>query len=226
MTIQDRRWYLSNDLTHHLIIEFSIIINHLRFRKRLTSFLYTNLELRFRKRFTRWLFDNVNILWFFSWIEIGKTVFSLPSNFISRIHFIFPFLVGGKGFESCLNPYLPFVLVIIACTINVFHFISFSRGHVTLHLAVSVGRSVRPSRNIFELEVVFALLLLPIRPWLDCRVSGLVAVYPALFFYYVQVIYFRSPDRLGRSSQIHGNLVAVPCIVSYCFHSLNGAYAL
>ena len=46
-----------------------------------------------------------------------------------------------------------------------------SRGHATLHLAVSV----RPSlRNIYELRVVFALLPLPNRPRLSCRVSGLV----------------------------------------------------
>ena len=51
----------------------------------------------------------------------------------------------------------------------------FSRGHAILHLAVSVGRSVRPSvRHIFDFRAVFALLLLPNRPRLDCRVSGLV----------------------------------------------------
>ena len=50
-----------------------------------------------------------------------------------------------------------------------------SRGHATLHLAVSVGMSVRPSvRHIFEFRAVSALLLLPNRPRLDCRVSGLV----------------------------------------------------
>ena len=47
----------------------------------------------------------------------------------------------------------------------------FSRGHATLELAVSVGRSVR---QIFDSRVVFALPLLPNRPRLDCRVSGLV----------------------------------------------------
>ena len=49
----------------------------------------------------------------------------------------------------------------------------FSRGHATLHLAVSVGKSVR---HIFEFRVVFALLLLPNRPRLSCRVSGLVCI--------------------------------------------------
>ena len=38
----------------------------------------------------------------------------------------------------------------------------------------SVGTSFHPSRNIFELRAVFALLLLPNHPRLDCRVSGLV----------------------------------------------------
>ena len=51
----------------------------------------------------------------------------------------------------------------------------FSRVHVTLELAVSVGPSVR---NIFELRAVFALLPLPIRPGLPCRVSGLVPNVP------------------------------------------------
>ena len=44
-----------------------------------------------------------------------------------------------------------------------------------LHLAVSVGTSVgRYVGHIFEFRAVFALLLLPNRPRLDCRVSGLV----------------------------------------------------
>ena len=43
----------------------------------------------------------------------------------------------------------------------------------------SVGRSVR---NISELRAVFALLLLPNRPRLDCRVSGLIrSLFPSLF---------------------------------------------
>ena len=45
----------------------------------------------------------------------------------------------------------------------------------------SVRRSVHPSRNIFELRAVFALLLLPNRPRLDCRVSGLVYYFIAKF---------------------------------------------
>ena len=56
-------------------------------------------------------------------------------------------------------------------TVSRFHFAFFSRGHATLELAVSVGRSVR---QIFDSRVVFALPLLPNRPRLDCRVSGLV----------------------------------------------------
>ena len=51
----------------------------------------------------------------------------------------------------------------------------FSRGHATLHLAVSVGRSVgRSVRHIFEFRSFFALLHLPNCPRLDSRVSGLV----------------------------------------------------
>ena len=51
----------------------------------------------------------------------------------------------------------------------------FSHGQVTLHLAVSGGSSVRPSvQNIYELRAVYAMLLLPNHPRLDCRVSGLV----------------------------------------------------
>ena len=51
----------------------------------------------------------------------------------------------------------------------------FSRGHATLHLAVSVGQYVRTSvGHIFEFQAVFALQLLSNRPRLDCRVSGLV----------------------------------------------------
>ena len=51
----------------------------------------------------------------------------------------------------------------------------FSRGHATLHLAMLVGPSVRPSvSHISELRAVFALQLLPNCPRLDCRVSGLV----------------------------------------------------
>ena len=42
------------------------------------------------------------------------------------------------------------------------------------HLAMSVGRSVRPSRNIFEFRAFFALLLLPNHLRLDCCVSGLI----------------------------------------------------
>jgi len=50
-------------------------------------------------------------------------------------------------------------------------FLLFSRGHATLHLVVLVGPSVG---HISKLRSVFALLLLPNRPRLDCRVSGLV----------------------------------------------------
>ena len=44
-------------------------------------------------------------------------------------------------------------------------------------LCWSVGRSIR---NIFEFRAVFALLLLPNHPRLDCRVSGLI-VFSSMF---------------------------------------------
>ena len=47
----------------------------------------------------------------------------------------------------------------------------FSHGQATLHLAVSGGPFVQ---NIYELRAVYAILLLPNRPRLDCRVAGLV----------------------------------------------------
>ena len=50
----------------------------------------------------------------------------------------------------------------------------FSRGHATLHLAVSVRPTVR---HIYELRAVFALLPLPNHPRVSCRVSGLVLAY-------------------------------------------------
>ena len=49
----------------------------------------------------------------------------------------------------------------------------FSHGHATT--PCRVGQSVNPSVSHFvELPSVFALLLLPNCPRLDCRVSGLV----------------------------------------------------
>ena len=52
---------------------------------------------------------------------------------------------------------------------------------VTRSVCLSVCPSVRPSvhlsRNIFKFQAVFAFLLLPNRPRLDCRVSSLVLVF-------------------------------------------------
>ena len=56
--------------------------------------------------------------------------------------------------------------------------IVFSRGHTTLHLGLSVGPSVGLSigpsirRSVTFLQAEYALLLLPNRPRLGCRVSG------------------------------------------------------
>ena len=66
----------------------------------------------------------------------------------------------------------------------------FSRGHATLELAVSVGRKVG---HIFEFRAVFALLLLPNRSRLYCRVSGLVtnrSVYFPCFESHVHLLFF------------------------------------
>ena len=58
--------------------------------------------------------------------------------------------------------------------VHVFFLFFLPLGHATLHFAVLVGMSVGPLvGHIFELQV-YALLLLPTRPRLDCRVSGLV----------------------------------------------------
>ena len=61
----------------------------------------------------------------------------------------------------------------------------FSRGHVTLHLAVSVGRSIRPSvRHIFEVRAFFALLPLPNRPrrWHFVSALSIVVCHSCLCF--------------------------------------------
>jgi len=80
--------------------------------------------------------------------------------------------------------HVPFYHLVHLClrnffTIYVYWFAHlFSRGHATLHLGPSVGRSVgRSVGHILELRAVFALLLLPNRPRLDCRVSGLVCLW-------------------------------------------------
>ena len=66
--------------------------------------------------------------------------------------------------------------LICFCTVPM---LIFSRGNATLHLAVSVGRSVRRSVG----PVTFLNYeLLPNRPRLDCRVSGLVSSRLILFF--------------------------------------------
>ena len=59
----------------------------------------------------------------------------------------------------------------------------FSRGNATLHLAVSVGKTVRPSEIFLKLQAIYALLLLPNRPRLYCRVSGLVSHAPMFLLF-------------------------------------------
>ena len=60
-----------------------------------------------------------------------------------------------------------------ATGVAVYPALFFSRGHATLHLAVSVGPLVR---NVFELQAFFALPLLPNRSRLSRRVFGLVSI--------------------------------------------------
>ena len=56
--------------------------------------------------------------------------------------------------------------------------ILFSRGHATLHLAMSVGRLVGRSVTIFfKFRAIIALWPLPNRPRLFCRVSDLVFLF-------------------------------------------------
>ena len=51
-------------------------------------------------------------------------------------------------------------------------------------------RSVRPSvRHISKLRVVFALLLLPNRPRLDCRVSSLVGIASSKLFEFIKNLF-------------------------------------
>ena len=72
-------------------------------------------------------------------------------------------------------PPLPVCLFLWVSSIILVCFV-FSRGQATLQSTpCRVGRSVRRSvGHISKLRSVFALLLLPNRPRLDCRVSGLV----------------------------------------------------
>ena len=97
----------------------------------------------------------------------------------------------------------------------------FSRGHATLHLSVSVGRSVgqsvRPSvRHIFEFRAVFALLLLPNRPRLDCRVSGLVFFF--FFFFFLLSFFFLFCHLPLSSSLFFFPLLFFPSLFSFFLH--------
>ena len=101
-----------------------------------------------------------------------------------RISLILPFKfmlkIGKKKCDFCVMRQICLTFInnkriLDYVSAPILTYVVFSRGHATLHLAVSVRPSVRRSvRNIFELRAVFALLLLPNRPRLDCRVSGLV----------------------------------------------------
>ena len=60
---------------------------------------------------------------------------------------------------------------------------------------MSVGRSVG---HIFEFRAVFALLLLPNRPRLDCRVSGLVFFSSLFHFVHLSLLPLSSPLLLAK----------------------------
>ena len=69
----------------------------------------------------------------------------------------------------------------------------FSRGHATLHLAVLVGRSVRPSVTFLNCEQFSHYCSCPtVRDW--------IAVYPALFLFVSHKSQLR-PVNLGHSSR-------------------------
>ena len=92
--------------------------------------------------------------------------------------------------------------VIFCCTLRDYWGIIFSRGHATLELAVSVGRSVGllvhnifDSRNIFDLQAISAYLPLPNKTWvyflLYCScppVRDWGGVYTALFYLYFGIV--------------------------------------
>ena len=77
----------------------------------------------------------------------------------------------------------------------------------------SVGPSVGASvGHIFELRAVFALLLLPNRPRLDCRVSGLVRHQFNFFYQFAILIRFYSISIRHSSILIRHTSKSVRCI--------------
>ena len=88
---------------------------------------------------------------------------------LGRSHFC---IVSGFCITAPAQPSAPVLLCIRPCFFLPSISPVISCGHATQHLAVTVGKSVG---NISELQTVFALLPLPNRPRLFCRVSGLVA---------------------------------------------------
>ena len=112
-----------------------------------------------------------------------RTVLARVSGLVSifSINFYFFFLPFFLRFFSFfLSSFFPFYpsFCIFLFFVSFFFFLVADTQLYTLS-CWSVGRSVRRSvgpsvRHIFEFRAVFALLLLPNCPWLDCRVSGLV----------------------------------------------------
>ena len=155
------------------------------------------------KRFCTTLEHPWLILWLispFSLFSLSCSSSSSPSSFVSSISCVFVSLS-----HFCITWWIQFsnvvwkrLIITILPDLQPSNFHSsvvcrltrsiFSRGHATLHLAVSVGRQVPWSvRHIFEFCAVFALLLLPNHPPLDCRVSGLVFYIILYQSFYLQV---------------------------------------
>ena len=104
---------------------------------------------------------------------------SFPSTFFSPLsshsssftHFLFLFPL----IFLLVSIWFPFVLSLVQVFSLFFSCFLVADTRLYTLPCRSVGPSVRPSVcHIFEFPAFFALLLLPNRPRLDCRVSGLV----------------------------------------------------
>ena len=112
----------------------------------------------------------VALLGLFIFNPLKLSPLSLPLPFLN---FYLTFTFSNISFSSSFIAFSVLPLIFSS---------SFSSSHSVFLVADTrlytlPCRSVRPSvRHIFEFWAVFALLLLPNRPRLDCRVSGLVVL--------------------------------------------------
>ena len=89
-----------------------------------------------------------------------------------------------KGEQSTMRLWLLRFSVILTSTSSIQQLNLFSRGHATLHLAVSVGRSVGPSVRLSVRPSVTFLNYERFSHYCSCpTVRDWIAVYPALFFF-------------------------------------------